>query len=357
MKLIGKILTVFAIFQFTIAGAAFGQNKIDEYQSSFYEDIDENLVNAAFCWGLIADLGAGFKEDGIKENNGDLTSIGKKLIKRSDALHEDLIADYADKLEIERSVVFEAMNKIGDSDKYYELLEAMNDYEFIGAYALCVDSYAPNGFFTSDISLTKVFKYVDTVSLETCTTSIKEKMLHLDYNVNEDVIYEGDNTTFREIFLTGWGEIDCPAYITLREFTPELTDADRRPFCLNYDEEKGTYISISEGARDAYLVCKIPSKTYCERVNATKEEALALVGLGTATVAASAATTAALSSTGVAVVAHSSGAVILTGTGGYIAGTLGAAGTTVAAALTAPLTIAAGVITVVGVGGSVYLCK
>lgn len=187
---------------------------------------------------------------------------------------------------------------------------------------------------------------------DTCFTSIKGKKLRLDYYIDEIPQEE----TLRDILFGGAGEIDCPAYVTLRELTPELTNNQRSIFCLNYDDEKETYTDISEGARDAYLVCKNP-KTYCERVNATKEEALALVGLGTATVAASAATTAALSSTGVAVVAHSSGAVILTGTGGYIAGTLGAAGTTVVAALTAPLTIAVGVVTVVGVGGSVYLCK
>jgi hypothetical protein len=191
------------------------------------------------------------------------------------------------------------------------------------------------------------------IPLETCTTSIEDNKLRLKYDANDDVIYEGDNTTFREILLTGWGELDCPAYITLREFTPELTDVERRPFCLIYDKENNTYTGISEGARDAYLVCKNP-KSYCERVNATKEEVIAFASFGAG---ATAGTVTAMSAAGVTVVPHSSGALILTGSSGYIAGTLGAAGTTVVAALTAPLTIAAGVVTVIGVGGSIYLCK
>jgi hypothetical protein len=187
---------------------------------------------------------------------------------------------------------------------------------------------------------------------DTCFTSIKGKKLRLDYNMDEIP----QDETLRDILYDGVGEINCPAYVTLRELTPDLTNTQRNIFCLNYDKGNLTYTSISEGERDAYLVCVNP-KSSCDRVNATKEEALAVIGLGTATVATSAATTATLSSAEVAVVTHSSGAVILTGTGGYIADTLGAAGTALVDVLTAPLTIAAGAVTVIGVGESVYLCK
>lgn len=60
----------------------------------------------------------------------------------------------------------------------------------------------------------------------------------------------------------------------------------------------------------------------CERVNASKDVALAVTGLGTGVATG---TTATMSTLGYTAVTHSSGAVILTGSAGFVPGTLGTA--------------------------------
>lgn len=185
-----------------------------------------------------------------------------------------------------------------------------------------------------------------------CQTSVDGELVQLQYDDDEALIYE--NMTFREIFFDGWGEIDCPAFVTMRHVTPELTDQDRAAFCLQFDHDRKTYIGFDQGERDAYLVCTQPSKTLCERVNASKDAAIAIAGLGAG---ASGGATAAASAAGVTAVTHSSGAVILTGASGYIAGTLGTIGAAALAVLTAPATLTAAVVSVVTVGGAVYICK
>ncbi|WP_405405047.1 hypothetical protein [Paracoccus sp. Ld10] len=162
-----------------------------------------------------------------------------------------------------------------------------------------------------------------------------------------------DNTTFREIFFSGWGG-QCPSYAILKHITPELNVAERAAFCLSYDEETEQYLGYEVGARDAYGVCRQPSRTLCERVNAGKEVVLAVSGVGAG---ASAGTSGAMAAAGVTAVTHSSGAVILTGSSGYIAGTLGTAATTALGILSAPAVIAGSAVALVAAGGAVYVCK
>lgn len=187
--------------------------------------------------------------------------------------------------------------------------------------------------------------------LEMCRTSIKGEKQLVIFDSEEGALY--DNYSFREIFLGGSEYINCPAFVSLRLMTPDLSDIERAPFCLSYDEDGDTFEGYSVGERDAYLFCKQPTRSYCERVNDSKDAALALAGLGAgATTGASLASGAA----GVSAVTHSSGAVILSGSSGYIAGTLGTIGASLLSLLTAPVTVAAASVTLVGVGGSVYFC-
>jgi hypothetical protein len=199
-----------------------------------------------------------------------------------------------------------------------------------------------------------------------CTTSLNGELRLIDYTTSQQDLIDTDqfvadqfvpkkemkgNTTVRERLLGRWGKVDCPAYLTLREFTPDLTDETRKPFCLIYDKAGDTYTGFSEGDRNAYLICKNP-KTFCERVNTTKDEArnYARTGLDVARRTA-------LSPDVGAILTHSSGAMILKGSGSYISGALGASGTTLGAVLSAPAVVAAGAVTVVGVGGAVYFCR
>ena len=96
------------------------------------------------------------------------------------------------------------------------------------------------------------------------------------------------------------------------------------------------------------------SKSFCERVNSAKDAAIAITGVGAGVVGGASATA---SAAGVTAVTHSSGAVILTGSGGYIAGTLASIGATSLAVLTAPVTMTAAAVSVATVGGAVYYCK
>ena len=97
-----------------------------------------------------------------------------------------------------------------------------------------------------------------------------------------------------------------------------------------------------------------PRLSTCEIVNDAKEEAALLVGLGGG---AAAGTTIVTTTAGITAVAHSSGAIILTGSAGYIGGTLGTLGASTIAALTAPATLVAAGTSVIALGGAVYYCS
>ncbi len=185
-----------------------------------------------------------------------------------------------------------------------------------------------------------------------CTTSINGEIRTINYDDEENELFE--SYSLREMFFKGWGDLTCPSFITLRELTPELSDLERSVFCLQFDKDQKTYTGYVNGDRDAYLNCKKPSKTFCERVKDSKDAAIAITGIGAGAVGG--ASTAA-SVAGVSAVAHSSGAVILTGTSGYIAGTLGSIGAGAISILTSPVTLATATVSVVAVGGAIYYCR
>lgn len=183
--------------------------------------------------------------------------------------------------------------------------------------------------------------------LEGCRTSVEGKIVRLKYDPEDARI--ADNTSLRERMFGGRGEIDCPAFVTLRYLTPELDDTERGPFCLRFDDEADTYSGYDLGARGAYLGCKAAGKTFCERVNDSKDAAVTLAERGMGAAQDAAGTVSALK--------HGSGAVILSGPGGQVASLLGSLGTTAMTVLTAPATLTAAAVSVVTVGGAVYVCR
>lgn len=112
------------------------------------------------------------------------------------------------------------------------------------------------------------------------------------------------------------------------------------------------YLSRSHSLNTMALIA--PKFSVCEAVSDNTEKFAAVLGLG-----AGATGTAALATSGLGITAvtHSSGAVILTGSSGYIAGTLGTVGSSALAFLTAPITITAAAVSVIAVGGTVYYCS
>jgi len=100
-----------------------------------------------------------------------------------------------------------------------------------------------------------------------------------------------------------------------------------------------------------------PGFSFCEKVDEYKGTATAALGLGGGVATASGSATIASTAAGVTAVTHSSGAIILTGSSGYIAGTLGTFATSAFAFLTAPATLTAAGALVVFTGGSVLYCS
>lgn len=176
-----------------------------------------------------------------------------------------------------------------------------------------------------------------------CTTRIAGKDVPLAYDKDEEI--GRDNFSRREIIFTTWGRDTCPSYVVLRSLTPDLTDEQRRPFCLRPDTESDSILGYDIGARDAYGRCKAPAKTICQRVNGAREAATQITGAA-----------ARRSVSGLQALPDGSGAVIIEGSKSYISTALAAVGGAAATVAASPLLLAGTAVTVVTVGGTVYAC-
>jgi hypothetical protein len=147
-----------------------------------------------------------------------------------------------------------------------------------------------------------------------------------------------------------WGTpSQCSSDVLIQYLSANVEADDIADYCLAQNEDDS--FLLVPGERNFRGRCR---KTTCEMVNSTKEEGIALAGSLAGVVTG---TYAGLTAGGVTVVEHSSGALIATGSGGYIAGTIGTAATSIASALTAPAVVATAVVSVVAVGGAVFVCS
>lgn len=195
------------------------------------------------------------------------------------------------------------------------------------------------------------FEPENMVETRTCGFRLAGNDRRISYVYDEE--FHIESSSLREDWLGPKGG-DCPSYVALAYATPDATSAQRKLFCLSYDKETKQYLGFEEGAQNAYGLCKQPKRSFCERVNASKTAAVSIAGFGSGAVGSAVGAT---SQAGVSVVAHSSGAYILTGSSGYVAGTLGTIGTSALAVLTAPATIVGAAVSVMAVGGAVYVCS
>lgn len=183
-----------------------------------------------------------------------------------------------------------------------------------------------------------------------CLTVIDGQDLALSYDSRDETLRENRST--REWLFGRYGKVTCPGFVTLRAMTPGISDTERTPFCLYYNDKRETYSGFGLGERDAWLVCKQKETEgrFCRGVNATKETA--------ADVAGKIATAARKSgdSKGRSFLHDASGAAIASGAGSYVTSTLGTAASSALAAVTAPATLTAAAVSVVAVGGAVYVC-
>ena len=141
----------------------------------------------------------------------------------------------------------------------------------------------------------------------------------------------------------------CDSALTILYLAQSLPGEEIDGYCLARDGETDSFLLVP-GERGFRGRC---TKTTCERVNDVREDAV--------TASAKVARTVADVATGrtdsrIGAVAHSSGAAILSGNAGPVSAALSGIGPTVVAVLTAPATLAAAAVSVVTIGGVVYVC-
>lgn len=177
-----------------------------------------------------------------------------------------------------------------------------------------------------------------------CTARINGRDVPLAYDKNEPGLR--DHFSRREILFTSWGRDTCPSYVVLRSLTPDLTDGERGPFCLRHDKPSDSIIGYDLGRRDAHGRCEAPARTVCQRINQTTNAAVAITGA-----------TARGAVNGARALPDGSGAVILSGSQGYVTGVLSSIGGAAAAMASSPAILAGAAVSVVAVGGAVYACR
>lgn len=177
-----------------------------------------------------------------------------------------------------------------------------------------------------------------------CETSIAGETQTLLYD--PDIPGLKYSLSLREKLYGARGAISCPGLVTLRAMTPELSDTDRTPFCLQWDARQKTYIGYDFGDRDAFLTCRKPRASFCQRVNRSKHAAAQWAG-----VAGDMALQA-----GTETLLQASGAVAVKGTSAVIGEKLLALGASATAGSGAAVALGAVAVTAIAVGGAIYVC-
>ncbi len=117
-----------------------------------------------------------------------------------------------------------------------------------------------------------------------------------------------------------------PGGVVIAYMMPGLVEAERAMICAVYDKKTDHYRTVAEGERDAYGRCKKPESRACRIVNATKDEAREIGAIGVNPAARG------------------------------VTAAKNKAGSAAAAAVAAPGVLAGAAVSVVVVGGAVYVC-
>lgn len=181
--------------------------------------------------------------------------------------------------------------------------------------------------------------------LSICDTSIRGEALRFAYD--PEVPGLKDSLSLREKLYGHAGAITCPGLVTLRALTPDLTDAERGPFCLQWDGKARTYLGADLGPRDGWLTCRTARRSFCQKVNKSRDAA-AVWGRTAADLAVQA---------GSETVLHAAGVVSVKGPAAVIGEKLVGLGATALAGSGGTVVLGAAVVTAVAVGGAVYVCS
>jgi hypothetical protein len=183
---------------------------------------------------------------------------------------------------------------------------------------------------------------------------------HQELIIVAGTVIEGTpDITLRERLLSwptrtwdnAWGEAPaCDSATTIAFLARMLSLDETEGYCLA-DAKDGTGFLLVPGERNFRGRCRT---TICEHVNMVRDEGLA-VAQGAASLIAGRQINSVTD--GVTALASSSGAMLVTGQSSAIMSALGQTAGALTTALTAPATAAAAAVTVMTVGGAVYVCS
>lgn len=144
-----------------------------------------------------------------------------------------------------------------------------------------------------------------------------------------------------------WGApLTCDSETTIAFLGAVLAVDQIDRYCLSYDAETEGFL-LAPGVRNFRGRCQ---KTICDRVNLAQGQVTGFLGGMMQAVLAP-------PQTGLLGLTHSSGAMLLTGQRSVLLETLGTSATSVTAALSTPAAMTAAAVTVMTVGGAVYVCS
>ncbi len=144
-----------------------------------------------------------------------------------------------------------------------------------------------------------------------------------------------------------WGTpVACDSGVLYDYLATTVPEEDITGYCLTETKENGYF--LVPGERNFRGLCKT---TFCEKVNTTKQEGINIAATMTAAVASNARTA------GLNAIKHGSGAMILTGSASSVSTSLGSAGSAALTTLSTPAVLGAAAVSVVAVGGAVYMCS
>lgn len=181
---------------------------------------------------------------------------------------------------------------------------------------------------------------------------------HLDIAIAPGVILDDPDVTLRERMLgwpsglwnRAWGQpVACDSATTIAYLAGILALDEVEGYCLAEAPGDEGWLLVP-GERNFRGRCRV---TACDRVNALAEDSAAVARAVTSLATGREVNTL---GDGVAAVASASGAMMLTGQSTTVMSLLGQGATALGTALSAPAAAGAAVVTVMTVGGAVYVC-
>ncbi len=147
-----------------------------------------------------------------------------------------------------------------------------------------------------------------------------------------------------------WGErVACDSAAVMHFLATTMRLDQTEGYCLAQDDAQGWL--LVPGARNFRGRC---TRTVCDRVNILAD---GMAALGTAMLGLATGREIETDADAVTAVAHGTGAVLVSGRASAVAASLGQAGAALGTALATPSAAAGTAVTVIGVGGAVYLCS